>query len=322
MCALSPTPTHARACNCSSDVRTCRARQRAAADLLSEYDSGEDITPALLDSIRKSIIQRSAEGGHPLSEGAGRASQRQHMGQDHDYPQQMQGYLPQRQPSQWRNTPPPPRRSVAEERAPPPPLHALPAPSPAPLAEAQDAPSQRAASTPVHGDMWVPSNVRYGAASPRRRREDVVMPRRAAGEVDEWAAMVQVQEKLAVEGAQHYAQVRKDKQREYRESIQRQLDEKRSREEAARREKEGELARVKEEMARNQQIEIERREKGKEDAQRLRSMFEAQKADRQVCMCTCTAHVHALHTRTHAHTHTRTHTHHHPCTSGGSAGAA
>ena len=49
------------------------------------------------------------------------------------------------------------------------------------------------------------------------------MPVRARGEVDEWAAMLEVQDKLAQQGASEYEMQRRGKQREYMESIQQQV---------------------------------------------------------------------------------------------------
>jgi hypothetical protein len=137
--------------------------------------------------------------------------------------------------------------------------------------------------------------------SPRHQREDAVMPHRPKGEVDEWAAMLQVQEKLAQQGASEYEMLKRGKQREYMESIQQQLDEKRRREEQARKDKEREMLRVKEEIARNRQLEQQLRDKNKEEASRVREMFEQQKVEREamlrqeraaqhqvtVCVCVC-----------------------------------
>jgi hypothetical protein len=269
---------------------SCRARQRAAVEVLKGYDSGEDLAPDLMDRVRREIVyatehgggrrrcRRSQvaeeEGGHyQLAQAPSRHEQQHH--QD-DYKEQ----LYQQQP------PPPaqPHRANAQG-------HQADLSQHGPTHSGGDekkpeAPSERGSvCTPVHSqhggaNAWKPSNIRYGAVSPRALRHDVVMPHRSRGEVDEWAAMIKVQDQLAEQGASEFAAARREAQRAYKHDISQQLEEKRQREAQARKAKEGELLRAKEEVARNHQRQMDERSRQKEEAMRVRAMFEEQKAMR------------------------------------------
>jgi len=230
-------------------VDVARMRQQVAAEVLQGYDSGEEITHELMDRIREQIVQLAAHGGRarPSYEGnqqqqqqrqlqqhdeqrRHQETQEQHRQQQEHDRQKQQGYAAAQQHVSERDGSRDDgaygshhggdRRGKAEDGG------GRDRRQPAPSDPRRE--RSHGACTPVHSqpgarNPWTPSNFRYGARSPRVQREDEVMPLRARGEVDEWAAMVEVQGKLAQQGASEYEMQRRGKQREYMESIQQQV---------------------------------------------------------------------------------------------------
>lgn len=132
----------------------------------------------------------------------------------------------------------------------------------------------------THDPIYHPSNRRYGARSPAKYEEDSLMPHRPRGEVDEWAAMLQVQDQASAQGAQAYEASRKAAQRQYMESLTNQLQDKKRREEIEREEKRRELELQDQQIAALKQAEDEEKRRAAEEAAKQRSMFHQQQEHR------------------------------------------
>eukprot|EP00960_Hanusia_phi_P012000 349276-Hanusia_phi.AAC.1 len=128
--------------------------------------------------------------------------------------------------------------------------------------------------------MWKPSEYRYGGKSPTERTHDALMPRRPRGEVDEWAALQQLQDEAAVRGEQGWKEQRRQEQRDYMEYIQQQMEERKRNEEGERREKRRELEDAQKSFEVLREEEQRSKQKQKEEASRVKQMYDRQLRDR------------------------------------------